>query len=84
MKALEILEAITENKATHLWLDDGSGYPKSYIYEAITELELLNKRSCDNCKYCSFSVIDSIKCDLFECYQQKALKYCGNWKPKND
>ena len=39
MKALEILKAITENEGTHLWLDDGSGYPKSYIYEAIKELE---------------------------------------------
>ena len=38
-KALEILKAITENEGTHLWLDDGSGYPKSYIYEAIKELE---------------------------------------------
>ena len=39
MKAIEILKAITENEATHLWLDDGSGYPKSYIYEAIKEVE---------------------------------------------
>ena len=39
MKALEILKAITENEGTHLWLDDGSGYPKSYIYEAIKEVE---------------------------------------------
>ena len=39
MKALEILKAITENEGTHLWLDDGDGYPKSYIYEAIKELE---------------------------------------------
>ena len=41
MKGLEILKAITENEGTHLWLDDGSGYPKSYIYEAIKELESL-------------------------------------------
>ena len=41
LKAIEILEAITENEGTHLWLDDGSGYPKSYIYEAIKELEAL-------------------------------------------
>ena len=39
MKALEILKAITENEGNHLWLDDGDGYPKSYIYEAIEELE---------------------------------------------
>lgn len=84
MKALEILEAITENEGTHLWLDDGSGYPKSYINEAIQELEALKNRSCENCKYCSFSDSSSVECDLFECYQQKALKYCGNWKPKND
>ena len=43
MKALEILKAITENEGTHLWLDDGSGYPKSYIYEAIEELEGIQK-----------------------------------------
>ena len=43
MKALEILKAITENEGTHLWLDDGSGYPKSYINEAIKELEALQK-----------------------------------------
>ena len=43
MKALEILKAITENEGTHLWLDDGSGYPKSYIYEAIKELEDLQQ-----------------------------------------
>ena len=41
MKAIEILKAITENEGTHLWLDDGSGYPKSYIYEAIKEVESL-------------------------------------------
>ena len=39
LKAIELLKAITENEGTHLWLDDGSGYPKSYIYEAIKELE---------------------------------------------
>lgn len=44
MKAIEILKAITENEGTHLWLDDGSGYPKSYIYEAIEELEDFKNR----------------------------------------
>lgn len=43
MKALEILKAITENEGTHLWLDDGDGYPKSYVYEAIKELEELQQ-----------------------------------------
>ena len=47
MKALEILKAITENEGTHLWLDDGSGYPKSYIYEAIKELEELQQSNKD-------------------------------------
>ena len=32
-------------KGTHLWLDDGSGYPKSYIYEAIIELEALQNEN---------------------------------------
>ena len=45
MKGLEILKAITENEGTHLWLDDGSGYPKSYIYEAIKELEALQNEN---------------------------------------
>ena len=47
MKAIEILKAITENEETHLWLDDGSGYPKSYIYEAIKELEELQQSNKD-------------------------------------
>ena len=51
LKVIEILKAITENEGTHLWLDDGSGYPKSYIYEAIKELEDLQNRSCKTCKY---------------------------------
>ena len=47
MKGLEILKAITENEGTHLWLDDGSGYPKSYIYESIKELEELQQSNKD-------------------------------------
>ena len=52
MKAIEILKAITENEGTHLWLDDGSGYPKSYIYESIKELEayITNYQGLDNIK----------------------------------
>ena len=52
MKGLEILKAITENEGTHLWLDDGSGYPKSYIYEAIEEIEayITNYQGLDNIK----------------------------------
>ena len=38
MKALEILEAIEEQENSHLWLEDGSGYPKKYIQESISEL----------------------------------------------
>ena len=45
LKVIEILEAITENEGTHLWLDDGSGYPKSYIYESIKELEELQNEN---------------------------------------
>ena len=51
LKAIEILKAIEEQEDTHLWLDDGSGYPKKYIIEAIDELEELKNRSCDNCKH---------------------------------
>ena len=74
MKALEILKFNVNNSI---------GYEKEQL-EAIKELEALNNRSCEGCKYCSFSFDSAIRCDLFECYQQKALKYCGNWKPKND
>ena len=82
MKALEYLKKEREIKKHYSEI--AWGYYDKSIDEAITELEALNNRSCENCKYCSFSVSSSIRCDLFECYQQKALKYCGNWKPKND
>lgn len=58
MKALEILEAIMEQECTHLWLEDGSGYPQAYIREAIKELEDIEKEkfvdkftytSCEDC-----------------------------------
>jgi len=44
---------------------------------------ILNNRTCENCKYCS-AIFDNgdIQCDFFECYQQKALIYCGNWEQK--
>ena len=83
MKALEILKAIEEQEGAHLWLDDGSGYPKKYIIEAIKELEELENRSCENCKYdwCGCSVQDSIlivdndaKFDLFCCNKWEAKK----------
>jgi hypothetical protein len=40
MTSLEILKAVEEQEEwTHLWLEDGSGYPKEYIKESIEELE---------------------------------------------
>ena len=87
MKALEILKAITENEGTHLWLDDGSGYPKSYIYEAIKELEELKNRSCATCKYGrSFHFDEGIECmKLYDPTQGLCFEkdfYCKNWEPK--
>ena len=74
MKALEILKAIEEQEDTHLWLDDGSGYPKKYIIEAIKELEDLENRSCDSCIYVGKS--NCINC--LSCKRQ----YSDNWRNK--
>ena len=87
MKALEILKAITENEGTHLWLDDGSGYPKSYIYEAIKELEDIQNRSCATCKYGrSFHFDKDIECmKLYDATQGLCFEkdfYCKNWESK--
>ena len=87
MKAIEILKAITENEGTHLWLDDGSGYPKSYIYEAIKELEELKNRSCATCKYGrSFHFDEDIECmKLYDATQGLCFEkdfYCKNWESK--
>lgn len=39
MLSLEILKAVEEQEEwTHLWLEDGSGYPKEHIKESIKEL----------------------------------------------
>ena len=39
MLSLEILKAVEEQEEwTHLWLEDGSGYPKEYISDSIKEL----------------------------------------------
>ena len=86
MKALEILKAITENEGTHLWLDDGSGYPKSYIYEAIEELEDFKNRSCVTCKYghpysgkyieCSNSKTETEGLEFEKDF------YCKNWESR--
>ena len=88
MKALEILKAIKEQEDTHLWLDDGSGYPKKYIIEAIKELEELENRSCENCKFkyvrdsmctecrCNESPIDYIDFDCFPFFS------CREWEAK--
>ena len=88
MKALEILKAIKEQEDTHLWLDDDSGYPKKYIIEAIKELEDLENRSCDNCKFkyvvdsmtteCQHndSPIDYVDLDCFPTFS------CNVWESK--
>ena len=66
---LKFMMANTKNKKNEIALQ-----------ECIKELEDLQNRSCENCKYCSFIIDSSIKCDFFECYQQKSLKFCGNWE----
>ena len=87
MKALEILKAITENEGTHLWLDDGSGYPKSYINEAIKELEEIKNRSCSTCTFGrSFHFDKDIECmKLYDATQGLCFEkdfYCKNWESK--
>ena len=74
MKALEILKAIEEQEGTHLWLDDGSGYPKKYIIEAIKELKDLENRSCDNC---NFSNIDTYFTDYGKCEKGYGFLFNG-------
>ena len=87
MKVLEILKAVTENEGTHLWLDDGSGYPKSYIYEAIKEMEDLKNRSCATCKYGHTYHFDKeIECMKLRAETQglyfKKDFYCKNWESR--
>ena len=82
MKALEILKAIEEQEDTHLWLDDGSGYPKKYIIEAIKELEELENRSCENCKYFhqSYLCLELGKGNIQP--KEIGLDYCNKWEAK--
>ena len=47
-------------------------------------LEDTAQQDCSTCKHCSKVFEYSIQCDLFQCYQQNALKYCGNWEAKDD
>ena len=84
MKALEILKAITENEGTHLWLDDGSGYPKSYIYESIKELEELQKEKDLLEEYVQFARlhIETYRCSCgslgrigYRCSNKECNKY---------
>ena len=88
MEALEILKAIEEQEGTHLWLDDGRGYPKKYIIEAIKELEELENRSCDNCKYWFYKTLET---NIETCnfglisHDYKSDSFCCNkWKSKNE
>ena len=86
MKALEILKAIEEQEDTHLWLDDGSGYPKKYIIEAIKELEELEHRSCDNCEYWFYKTletnIETCNFGLISHDYQSDSFYCNKWEAK--
>ena len=74
MKALGILKVIEEQEGTHLWLDDGSGYSKKYIIEAIKELKDLENRSCDNC---NFSNIDTYFTDYGKCEKGYGFLFNG-------
>ena len=76
MKAIQILEVIEEQEKIHLWLDDGSGYPKSYIKEARIELEKIQK---DNQKL--KILFDSEFCRCLKCNEYKRNGfgcYCEN------
>ena len=86
VKALEILNKL--NKAEH-WEDY---YPsKLQCNEAIEELEKLNSRSCERCKY-SFDIFtgidDSLLGEDFICTKLEVDKvfnkdfYCSEWESK--
>ena len=86
MKAIEILNKL--NKAEH-WEDC---YPsKLQCNEAIEELEKLNSRSCERCKY-SFDIFtgidDSLLGEDFICTKLEVDKvfnkdfYCSEWESK--
>ena len=74
LKVIEILKVIEKQEGTHLWLDDGSGYPKKYIIEAIKELKDLENRSCDNC---NFSNIDTYFTDYGKCEKGYGFLFNG-------
>lgn len=91
MKAIQILEVIEKQEGSHLWLDDGSGYPKSYIKEAIKELEELENRSCSNCKYNKEQDNFMIFCDCVMCEDGSKMMWhsftkhfcCNKWENKD-
>ena len=73
---------MTRDEAKKRFWADGK---KTHNHNEIIDIVFddFENRTCESCKHCS-KVFDNgdIRCDLFECYQQKALKYCGNWEQK--
>lgn len=71
MKALEILNNI------NVWGDVTE--VQEQIDEAISELEALENRSCDNCKYSTKTNIGAY-CMCFSMYPD--FEYCSDWHSK--
>lgn len=78
MKALGLLE-IYKNL-----LLDGTTLMESDIDEAIKELEELENRSCDNCKYFhqSYLCLELGKGNIQP--KEIGLNYCNKWEAKNE
>ena len=77
MKALHILKIVLK--------DTIMSSEKEYINEAIKELEDLQNRSCENCKFNSSKIQNNelITCDLHkEFINQRKIIFCGKWEAK--
>ena len=82
MKALGLLE-IYKNL-----LLDGTTLMESDINEAVTELEELENRSCDNCKYWFYKTletnIETCNFGLISHDYQSDSFCCNKWEAKNE
>ena len=63
LKALELLKAIEGEDLFIEFMDKNNGCLGKFINEAIKDLEELNNRSCENCKY-SFDIFTGIDNNL--------------------
>ena len=65
LKALEILKDLLSDNIGIMFDDMSDEEVKSYVIDSIKEIEELNNRSCDRCKFGKFGV-DSIGIEV-EC-----------------